>query len=807
VVRAPLAIALLAAVLLVVPDQTLEVYRYHIRDWASHETSGFQHYVAFSSLLALGAILFAIARGLTKADERSSRLLAGAGPAAFFLRHVPGPVGAIPLIAAAAGIYLAFDQLHQVQELREALSELAQKEILRDDETMRTLFAATPKAVTQLVSISIGVLLSAAAALIFLTGHRGAWQGRAIDRQSSDRWHWALSILVVCLAIGLVFLFAAQSPDLGHLLPFSVTRVTQQMGSLTVTCLFLVCAGYFASMLVRIYDVRGLPIIPILVGIAALAAALNWNDNHAVRTITLKSVPKGTTPGAPLRPLRDVFARWLGARPADYRKTVVSVNEKYPIYIVAAEGGGMAAANQAGLALARLFDRCPALAHHLFAISGISGGSLGSSMFVALQQQSEQAAAAAGSDMMSRGCGLGLGAGGNALEKQIGSLLDNDFLAPIVASGLFPEMAQQFLPFPVMSFDRSRALEAAIENAWEASNKGKPNIFRHHFRSHWRPEANSPMLVLNTTVVESGVQMMIAPFVASFDRDRLRSQPLRVLYEANVGLGRASPDPLTPRIPPNLDVPLSTAIGLSARFPFVLPAGVLPKTSSFNHRLLDGGIFENSGIETAIALMDALKNNLRQRNATHDTPEDTIFYKALEVRLIIIGSSDWNFRYEGSTLLPNPAPKPHDHARNEGGTEIFSPLRTLYRTRITRGELAVRRAFKSLTREDTRFNMLNYNLFNLPVNFQLAKATQTLIAAHVGKSENCLSDVRMLDLRRKIFDNMPKLQTREKVFRLVDTINANNCSMACIIDEVSPQRELTVETQWCGRPKAKLVTQ
>ena len=70
VVRAPLVVAVLAAVLLAVPDQTLEVYRYHIRDWVSGSTHRIQHFVAFGSLLALGFVLFATARGLTKADVK-----------------------------------------------------------------------------------------------------------------------------------------------------------------------------------------------------------------------------------------------------------------------------------------------------------------------------------------------------------------------------------------------------------------------------------------------------------------------------------------------------------------------------------------------------------------------------------------------------------------------------------------------------------------------------------------------------------------------------------------------------------------
>src|SRR5262249_37929365 len=159
---------------------------------------------------------------------------------------------------------------------------------------------------------------------------------------------------------------------------------------------------------------------------------------------------------------------------------------------------------------------------------------------------------------------------------------------PIVAAGLFPEMAQQFVPVPIVVFDRARALEASIESAWTRHAKGGLNIFREPFRAHWHPEGNVPMLVLNATVAESGVPVMIAPFRAGRYADEVESQPLRSLYE------RQDKDPLTPELPPNMDLPLGTAVGLSARYPLVLPAGVLPD----KHRLLDGGIFENSGIET-----------------------------------------------------------------------------------------------------------------------------------------------------------------------------------------------------------------
>src|SRR5207249_7499049 len=55
----------------------------------------------------------------------------------------------------------------------------------------------------------------------------------------------------------------------------------------------------------------------------------------------------------------------------------------YPVYVVAAQGGGIYAAYHTAIFLARMQDICPSFRHHLFAISGVSGGSIGAATFVA----------------------------------------------------------------------------------------------------------------------------------------------------------------------------------------------------------------------------------------------------------------------------------------------------------------------------------------------------------------------------------------------------------------------------------------
>src|SRR5262249_53572571 len=88
---------------------------------------------------------------------------------------------------------------------------------------------------------------------------------------------------------------------------------------------------------------------------------------------------EATLRAADQRNAADEFKNWLEKRPdkENYRDSA------YPVYVVSAQGGGMYAAYQTAIFLARLQDLCPSFRHHLFAISSVSGGSVGSATFVA----------------------------------------------------------------------------------------------------------------------------------------------------------------------------------------------------------------------------------------------------------------------------------------------------------------------------------------------------------------------------------------------------------------------------------------
>ena len=163
-----------------------------------------------------------------------------------------------------------------------------------------------------------------------------------------------------------------------------------------------------------------------------------------------------------------------------------------------------------------------------------------------------------------------------------------------------------------------------------------------------------PALFLNTTEVETGERVVLAPFSLQQEIPTL--------------------DALIDR-DPELDIKLSTASGLSARFPgLTAPGWYRIKTEdgeeSFKRRLVDGGYFEDSGVATAFDLLTSLEKALSARHQS-------------DVELILVSVK----RADSKGLSSEP---PH------GFHEIMTPLRTLNNTRAARGKLALDQASLAL---------------------------------------------------------------------------------------------------------------
>src|SRR5262249_39090307 len=131
--------------------------------------------------------------------------------------------------------------------------------------------------------------------------------------------------------------------------------------------------------------------------------------------------------------------------------------------------------------------------------------------------------------------------------------------------------------------------------------------------------------IINTTEVGSGRRRVIAPF--RFARESILFLPIGEDFPADSEAARIN------------DLPVSTAAILSARFPWVTPAGTFldyqrdPSTGQperdrplARFRLVDGGYFENSGVATAVDLIRAME----------DTAKRWGFLDKIRIRLIVL---------------------------------------------------------------------------------------------------------------------------------------------------------------------------
>ena len=253
-----------------------------------------------------------------------------------------------------------------------------------------------------------------------------------------------------------------------------------------------------------------------------------------------------------------------------------------PLLIVATAGGGIRAAYWTATILEKLETDLRRenlgppekkiltenlMRNLLFAISGVSGGSVGAAAYAASVHDHEI----------------------NDTMVLPTSYLREDFLAPGLAAMVFIDGPANVLP-DFGQIDRGEALERGFEYA-SRTNRDKDGLLSHKFLSFfpaikedtilysWRPA-----LLLNATHQETGRRIITSHLKIERDIFRDSYDALHVL---------------------NSDVRLSTAAHNSARFTYVSPAGNLQSSTTPTHHrgyIIDGGYFENYGARTALEL-------------------------------------------------------------------------------------------------------------------------------------------------------------------------------------------------------------
>ncbi len=384
----------------------------------------------------------------------------------------------------------------------------------------------------------------------------------------------AWSLILTVLLGALFSLFALTAPRI--------------VGAAALAAIALASINLFGSFVLTWLPMRNAlpPLGPWVLLWAILISPLTDNHGGATRPGAGAAMP-------PAQSASDAFDAWSGGLPA---------TDTRPVYIVAAEGGGIRAAYWAAAVLQALQEADTGFADHVFALSGVSGGSVGVSTWAATVRATrcpDPASAA------------------TSIPLRATDMLAADFVSPALAGLFYYDFGQRFVPFPMNSLDRSRGLEEGMQRAGYRLS-GRP--FEKTLAEFYQDCPHLPELMLNATVVETGQRAILSrldtrKFVDAF---RLPPAPGASGPAALVGNGSIVTSP-------QLELSRQTLAQLthhSARFPLISPvasiravpardAGLMDHVRArwwpdIRMRLGDGGYFENSGLLTALETMKAL---------------------------------------------------------------------------------------------------------------------------------------------------------------------------------------------------------
>ncbi len=489
----------------------------------------------------------------------------------------------------------------------------------------------------------------------------------------------------------------------------------------TLGVVFLGAAGLIvmSNLLTYWSDYYDLPSLIFIVILTAVFAGL-YNDNHAVRILQNELKPSDR------QTLVAHFEKWM-----EKRLTLGgSKDKKYPVFVVAAEGGGIRAAYWTAAMLIELQKRYPDFPCHTFAISGVSGGSLGGSAFVAdlaNAYRSEQfRCTEPEKTVREKTAGPGMN---EPIRSTTLAFLGEDFLAPTVGGLLFPDLISRvnvFCPWLFCFPDRASYLEWAWEENWAKHNKGAPLQFSGDFLDLWKEDGvlEIPSLVLNGTWVEDGRRNVTS---------NLKPQA-KTLTDVDDMLANFEQR-----------IPLSSAVHMSARFTYVSPAGTVRTKPAGKKRVVDGGYFENSGALSARQILDVLRDTC----ANNETLSSFNCIEKVSLYAVIISNNPKNPNAEHGARLAKVLPdkQQEDPKKQQTSTnltdtlkdeepensiwrpllsETLSPLVALYHTRTARGSLSEAELVAAMQETHSlRFQLLNPLEGNeIPLGWVFSKQTQ-----------------------------------------------------------------------------------
>jgi hypothetical protein len=393
------------------------------------------------------------------------------------------------------------------------------------------------------------------------------------------------------------------------------------------------------------------------------------------------------------------FRAWLEARSVE-RSAFTAAGKRYPVFVVAAQGGGIYAATAAQAFLAELQARCPSFARHTFAISAVSGGAIGAAVFQSSLARTELPRAEACRERSPS----------SSDDPPAARIIGDDHLSPLVGSLL--------ADFLGVVGDRARALERSLVESARRHDAGIHAMLKTSYRDHWAAGSSVPALVLNTTWSETGYRVVFAPFVPASAAD----ETLLSFFDRRFDDVRTRSDNV-----------VSAAVA-SARFPGILPAYTMPAPASSANagrwNFVDGGYVDGSGAATAADLFQALEAVVAAKDQN---------FADIDLRLILLTSyrPPLDFREIKGTLA------------REGGAPVFTVLKVrelLTQQAVTRalaeiegGSRASNTAASSGMPDGWKVALVELDqvTFNLPLGWRISATTRKLVTALIGAGMAC----------------------------------------------------------------------
>ncbi|MFN0036816.1 MAG: hypothetical protein ACKVUS_17275 [Saprospiraceae bacterium] len=289
----------------------------------------------------------------------------------------------------------------------------------------------------------------------------------------------------------------------------------------------------------------------------------HYNNNHTIRA-------NGGSVHTDRPEVAEHFGKWVESKKSHWLTKGDTVS--MPVYFIAVEGGGIRAANWTAQVLNQLSSADSTFYDRTFAISGSSGGMVGSLMYQWLRKAQNDHAIAAEA---------------RARDSILYKFVSADYLSGSLLAFYGPDLLQNFLPFPVEYFDRARSFENAVEYEFCKATGLRGDTVS--FFNFWEKDPYKyPSLLLQGTIVETAQRALYSNLKVSADIFP-NTLDVHAYMEGDLSMARAS--------------------SMCDRFPLIMPPGRIVEPGHNGKPLcniVDGGYFENTGLLTLQQIIGAL---------------------------------------------------------------------------------------------------------------------------------------------------------------------------------------------------------